>query len=363
MRKQKWQIKKRELELIASRNHVLPRLDAFARYRWNGFGDDLFAGGPADGRAPAPAGTNAFDTLTGGNYQDWQLGLQLNVPIGYRKPLAQVRHHELLLAKARAVMQDMELEVSHQLGDAIRDIELFNTVSQTNFNRLVAAEKEVKAVEAALQADKVTLDLVLDAQRRRSDAETAYYRSLVDYNRGVMNVHYRKGSLLEYNGVYLAEGPWPGKAYFDALREARKRDASKYLDYGFTRPNVFSRGPYQQPDVVSEHGSEYYHGEPIEIVPDAHAPEEIWTPGPVLDSNEASRVVEPTSSAAVRRPATQVYRVNQVSHTEIPQAGTATSTLSTPHETISNYSSSPTAATASGRTRSQRGFAGSGVRR
>jgi hypothetical protein len=61
-----------------------------------------------------------------------------------------------------------------------------------------------------------------------------------------MNVHYRKGSLLDYNGVYLAEGPWPGKAYFDALREARKRDASMYLDYGFTRPNVISQGPYQQ---------------------------------------------------------------------------------------------------------------------
>src|SRR4029077_20524208 len=61
-----------------------------------------------------------------------------------------------------------------------------------------------------------------------------------------MEVHYRKGSLLDYNDVFLAEGPWPGKAYFDALREARKRDAGMYLDYGFPRPKVLSRGPYQQ---------------------------------------------------------------------------------------------------------------------
>jgi hypothetical protein len=61
-----------------------------------------------------------------------------------------------------------------------------------------------------------------------------------------MNVHYRKGSLLEFDGVYLAEGPWPGKAYFDAMRQARKRDAGLYLDYGYTRPDVFSRGPYPQ---------------------------------------------------------------------------------------------------------------------
>jgi hypothetical protein len=61
-----------------------------------------------------------------------------------------------------------------------------------------------------------------------------------------MRLHHRKGSLLEYNGVYLAEGPWPGKAYFDALRRARQRDASLYLDYGFTRPRVISRGPMAQ---------------------------------------------------------------------------------------------------------------------
>ena len=92
----------------------------------------------------------------------------------------------------------------------------------------------------------MTLDLLLDAQRRRAEAESAYYRSLVDYNQAIMNVHYRKGSLLDYDGVYLAEGPWPAKAYFDALRQARKRDAGLYIDYGYTRPNVISRGPIPQ---------------------------------------------------------------------------------------------------------------------
>jgi hypothetical protein len=92
----------------------------------------------------------------------------------------------------------------------------------------------------------VTLDLLLDAQRRRAEAESAYYRTLVDYNKAIMNVHYRKGSMLDYDGVYLAEGEWPAKAYFDALRQARKRDAGLYLDYGYTRPKVMSRGPVPQ---------------------------------------------------------------------------------------------------------------------
>jgi hypothetical protein len=184
--------------------------------------------------------------LTGGQFQEWQLGLQLSVPIGFRRELSSVRHHELLIARERAILQDLELEISHQLGDSIRDIDLNYGLTQTNFNRRVAAEKEVQAVQASYEADLVTLDLLLDAQRRRAEAESAYYRSLIDYNKAIMGVHYRKGSLLDYNGVYLAEGPWPGKAYFDALREARKRDASMYLDYGYTRPNVLSRGPVPQ---------------------------------------------------------------------------------------------------------------------
>jgi outer membrane protein TolC len=251
IRKQKWEIKRRELELIAARNLMLPRIDAVGRYRWLGLGDELISGSrgaslfnPITG--DPQAGSNAFATLTSGDFQEWQLGLQASIPIGWRRELSSVRHHELLLARDRAILQDLELEISHQLGNSIRDIDLGYGLTQTNFNRRVAAEAEVVAVNAQYEYQQITLDLLLDAQRRRAEAESAYYRSLVDYNQAIMNVHFFKGSLLDYDGVYLAEGPWPGKAYFDAMRQARKRDAGIYMDYGYTRPNVVSRGPIPQ---------------------------------------------------------------------------------------------------------------------
>jgi outer membrane protein TolC len=271
IRRQKWEIKRRELELVAARNFLLPRLDAVGRYRWLGLGDDLIDPSRDQGQFNLP-GSSAFGVLTSGDFQEWQLGLQASIPIGYRRELSGIRHHELLLARDRALLQDLELEISHQLGDAIRDIDLNFGLTQTNFNRRVAAEAEVQAVQASYEVQRVTLDLLLDAQRRRAEAESAYYRSLVDYNRAIMNVHYRKGSLLEYDGVYLAEGPWPGKAYFDAMRQARKRDASMYLDYGYTRPDVFSRGPYQQG------AGGHYEGD---------GAGEMWEEGgPVLDSSQ-----------------------------------------------------------------------------
>jgi hypothetical protein len=231
--------------LIAARNQLLPRVDAIGTYRWLGLGDDLIRSNRS-GLSPLASGSDAFGVLTGGDFQEWQLGVQMTMPIGFRRELSQVRFYQLQLARERALFKEQELEVTHQLGDAIRNLVNNYNLTQTNFNRRVAAEKEVEAVLAAYQANTVTLDTLLDAQRRRADAEIAYYRSLVDYNRGIMQVHYRKGSLLEYDGVRLAEGPWPKKAYFDALRLARQRDASLYLDYGMTLPNVISRGPVNQ---------------------------------------------------------------------------------------------------------------------
>lgn len=245
LRQQKWQVKRREMELIGARNHLLPRLDTTGRYRWVGAGDRLIDSS-GDGPPPFDDGSNAWEVLTGGDFQEWELGVQFSMQLGMRRGLTGVRHFQQLLARERAVLQDMELEVSHNLTDAIRDVDLNYQLVQTNFNQRVAAETEVEAVEAGYEVGRNTFDLVLQAQQRRAQAESDYYRSLADYNRAIMRVHHRKGTLLEYNGVYLAEGPWPRKAYFDALRRARQRQASVKLNYKYTRPNVFSRGPHEQ---------------------------------------------------------------------------------------------------------------------
>lgn len=257
LRRQKWQIKRRELELIAARNQMLPRLDAVGRYRWLGAGDDLI-NSAGTGVPPFGAGSNAFESLTSGDYQEWELGLQFSLPIGFRRAMTAVRHHQLLLAQDRAILRDEELVVSHQLASAMRDVDLNYGGTQTNFNRRVATETQVESIQIIYEVGKTTLDQLLEAQRFRADAETAYYRSLVDYNKAIMLMHFNKGSLLEYNGVYLAEGPWPGKAYFDALRRARQRDASMFIDYGYTRPDVISRGP--NPQLAGASNGAVYQG-------------------------------------------------------------------------------------------------------
>ena len=297
LRRQKWVIKQKELELTAAKNLLLPRLDLVGRWRFLGMGQELINQNYQSYNANGPDplnGTDAYSTLLGGQFQEWQAGAQFTMPLGFRRELATVRNHQLQLTRERARLQDEELEASHALVEAVRNVDTNFALSQTNFNRRVAAERQVEAVQAAYDAGTVTLDQLLDAQRRRAEAESSYARAIVDYTRSISQLHFRKGSLLEYNGVFLAEGPWPGKAYFDAHRRARQRDASLYLNYGHSRPGVFSRGTVTQ-NFESIGADSHVHQLPPrdpatkEEIDEEQAPS---APGTTLRSNDRGGVPE-----------------------------------------------------------------------
>jgi hypothetical protein len=208
--------------------------------------------------------------------------LQFQMPLGFRRELSTVRNAQIALTKEHAVLQEAELELSHTLATAWRSLEDDYQLSNTNFQRRSAAQRNVEAVGAAYDTGILganQIDVLLQAQRTLAQAESDYYRSLVNYNKDIMLVHFRKGSLLEYNGVYLAEGPWPGKAYFDARRRARARDAAMYFDYGFTQPKVVSQGPFQQFFPKSS----LFCGETEPALPDGGKsnPEPVPTPAPL----------------------------------------------------------------------------------
>ncbi len=245
LRQQKWIIERRELEMAAAKNQLLPQLDVGAAYRWYGAGDNLI-NADRNGLNFEQDGSTAFDVLTEGNFQEASLLFNFQMPVGYRRELAGVRNAQLNLVREKSRLEDMELNTSHLLTTAVRNLDFNHQSAQTHFNRWKASQAEVDSVDALYRGGKTTLDLVLDAQRRRASAQIDYYRALTEYNKAIAEVHFRKGSLLEYNNIQLAEGPWADKAYWDALGRARERDASYYLNYGYTRPNVISQGPVQQ---------------------------------------------------------------------------------------------------------------------
>ena len=57
---------------------------------------------------------------------------------------------------------------------------------------------------------------LLDAQQRAANTESAFARSIVDYNLALLEISYESGQLLERYNIHLAEGPWTEDAYANA---------------------------------------------------------------------------------------------------------------------------------------------------
>ncbi len=90
IQRQQMQIKLRELEVVAAKSFLRPQLDAIARYRWRGLGQDLL-----DPSGNNPPFNDAVQNLVDGNFQEWQLGLEFAAPIGFRQAHAAVRNARL----------------------------------------------------------------------------------------------------------------------------------------------------------------------------------------------------------------------------------------------------------------------------
>lgn len=247
LRRQGWRIRKRELELTAARNFMLPRFDAVARQRFRGLGHDLL-----DPERSDYAFESAYQNLTGGDFQEWDLGVEFSMPLGFRQAHTAVRNATLRLARERMILAEQQHEILTDLSNAVAETRRAFVVAQTYYNRRHAAYQQLQALEAiyydADEAEKPRLlDLLLDAQQRLADSDSRYYRSLSEYAFAIKNVHFEKGSLLEANQVYLAEGPWPSKAYYDASRRASLTRPAPVLNYVLrNRPPIVSRGHYSQ---------------------------------------------------------------------------------------------------------------------
>jgi outer membrane protein TolC len=316
LRQQKWRVESHETQLIAAKNQLLPQFDLGATYRWFGIGDNLINADRNGLDFPA-LGSTAWDVLTEGDFQESAFFLQFQMPVGYRRELARVRNVQLQIVRERARLEQMELVVVHQLTTNLQNLDAFHQLAKTRFNHWKSANDEYKVAEALFlggrgpEGTRTALEPVLDAQRRRSEAQREYYRVVSEYNKAIADVHFRKGSLLEYNNIYLEEGPWPEKAYWDALGLARERDASYYLDYGWTRPGVISQGPIEQQggngmfhEMTEEHLPGVTDGEPTEAKRLNELPGDLEDsmpmpaprPGPIT-----SRPDEPSLNAPIHR--------------------------------------------------------------
>jgi hypothetical protein len=190
------------LELIASRNFLLPRLDVVGRYRLRGLGKNWIGSQVV---ADPPFDNSSLGNLFSGDFQEWHVGGELSFPIGFRRAHAAVRHAQLQQARATALLQEQERRVLHDLSNAKADMDRAYTTCRTNYSRLLAAREQLRILRRKREQDmRINLDQWIDAQRRLADADSQFHRSCAEYMIAIKNFHFEKGSLLEYSQVHLA---------------------------------------------------------------------------------------------------------------------------------------------------------------
>jgi hypothetical protein len=244
LRKQKWEIRSLELQLKAAKNLSRPRLDFVSQYRVNGFGDNLL------GNEDSPGGTgleSAYETMTRGDATGWGLGFQFSMPLGLRLVRAQVRNYELRLRKARVALQEQEVEVARELANAILEMDRWYELADRGAKRAMVSSDLAIATETRVtsedQRDPISLGRLLDAKITSRDADQGYLRSIVEYNKAITELNFRKGTLLQSNSVYLAEGEWNPGAYDDALRRAEATTHALDNSHVEAKPSEFVAGP------------------------------------------------------------------------------------------------------------------------
>jgi outer membrane protein TolC len=207
------EVKAAQMNLKATEDSELPDVRLTASYDFNDIGDRL------DG----PGTENAFRNLSSGRFSDWSVGIQGNIPIGFRDAHAKTRVAKLHLARTFEVVRDQELKVQRILDKLYRQLDYnFNQVAVNRAQR-EAFGQQIRALAERVKSGKDTPDSILIAQRLYVPALQAEYNAIAGYNQALVAWEWTKGTIMQHDNVVISEGMLPGTAQARAVEHQRER--------------------------------------------------------------------------------------------------------------------------------------------
>jgi outer membrane protein TolC len=189
LREQQLRVSNAHVLVGRAKNLELPRFDLTFQTTYHGLG------GNAD---------SSFDEATTGNFIEYFIGVDLEVPVGNRARRAARRRaelqHEQAVAQLRQTFEDVILDVNL----AVRRLETSYDQIAPAFESAEAREQEVRSIVArAERKDFNTLINELNSLRNLAGTRRAMLSALVDYNIALIDLERAKGTLLEYNNVVI----------------------------------------------------------------------------------------------------------------------------------------------------------------
>jgi outer membrane protein TolC len=218
-----------ELQLLVARNQLLPQLSLNALYQLNGLGQQLdsaeavMTGATLKALNPVIANQQRAAGLASNpglynNFVTWQVGFTFQMPLGMRSPLAFTRQQQYVLLRARAYLQQIVHQTTHSLARFFLEVDAnYKQFKSASRLRAAAAQRLIQQ-QALYEEGRIgfTVDRYLDAVRRYASAVAQEAQYKTTYNISIVALEEAKGTLLAYDNISVAEGPWPRKAYIQA---------------------------------------------------------------------------------------------------------------------------------------------------
>lgn len=190
-----------ELQLAADaatigleKNRGLPLLSLDYTYRINGLGG---------------SDQDAFHTLAANHFEDWQVGLNLEVPLGNEAARSRVRRAILNRLQRLATKEQQELAIRQEVLNAIDQLD-------TGWQRILAARQSTALSTRTLRAEErqfgvglSTSTNVLDAATRLAESQLSEIQAITDYQIAQVDLAFATGTLLGADKVDWMPIPQP----------------------------------------------------------------------------------------------------------------------------------------------------------
>lgn len=229
-------LKFRQLDLLFQKNQRRPDLRFFSSYDINGLGSRLdgsrnFTQVGANGQL-VTLPQNALASFAGNEFNSWQLGLRLDMPLGFRDANAAVRQSQLSLLRSFYQLQDAERKTMEQITQQYRDVANFHELINLRRQRRLALQRVLRLNKELIEAGNwrvETLFNLLQVQRDAAAAVALEFQAVGQYNSSLAALEFVKGTIQRYNNVSVGDGPLPQHVHKKAADHFGARNAALLL--------------------------------------------------------------------------------------------------------------------------------------
>ena len=183
-------LKKGEIDIVQTRNGLLPKLDLFVTLGRTTYASVL---------------KNAYPDIQS-PFRDQNFGVNISLPISERKALAQYNRAKRSRDQMDQAIKNLERMAQFDIRSAY--IEVLRTRQQINATKVSRElqEKKLEAEQEKFRVGKSTNYLVLQAQRDYIASQRDEAHSKVSYLEALVNLYLMEGTLLDRRGVNSLAG-------------------------------------------------------------------------------------------------------------------------------------------------------------